>query len=177
MRSSKTQIIVRTSLFIAMIFLATFFIKFPVLTGYLNVGDSLILLSTMFLPPVASILAGGIGAAIADIASGAYAIFAPFTFVIKGIEALIFIVLFAQLRKCFGKRQCIAYFVSAFIALLWMVIGYFFAYYFISLDWGYALASSLYDLIQFGGSLIISTILFASILKIKAFDENKILKK
>jgi len=176
MRSSKTQIIVRTSLFIAMIFLATFFIKFPILTGYLNVGDSLILLSTMFLPPVASFLAGGIGSAIADLSSGSYAIFAPFTFFIKGIEAIIFLVLYSKLRKCFVHKPCVAYFIAAFIALLWMVVGYFFTYYFITLDWGYALASSLYDLIQFGGSLIISTILFASITKIKAFDEMKILK-
>jgi len=176
MRSSKTQIIVRTSLFIAMIFLATFFIKFPVLTGYLNVGDSLILVSTMFLPPVASFIAGGIGSAIADISSGAYAIFAPFTFIIKGIEALIFILIFSKLRKVLAKKPCVAYFISAFVALAWMVIGYFFAYYFITFDWGYALASSLYDLIQFGGSLIISTILFASITKIKAFDEMKTTK-
>lgn len=71
----------------ALVFLGTWILQIPIVFGYLNLGDGIILASALLLGPFAAVPAA-IGSALADIAAG-YAIYAPFTFVIKGLVALI----------------------------------------------------------------------------------------
>ena len=73
-----------------MIFSAVFLIKIPLVFGYANIGDALIFLCALFLPVPYAMGAGAIGATLADIVSG-YAVYAPFTFVIKAVMVLWFI--------------------------------------------------------------------------------------
>lgn len=78
------------ALWAAMIFLAIFLIKIPLVNGYANIGDALIFTCALLLPTSYAMGAGAIGACIADIISG-YAVYAPFTFAIKAVMVLWFI--------------------------------------------------------------------------------------
>jgi len=71
----------------ALVAIATFIVQIPnpATRGYINFGDIMIFVSALSFGPIVGGFAGSVGSAIADIASG-YGYFAPFTFVIKGIE-------------------------------------------------------------------------------------------
>ena len=86
---TKTQKIVMAAMLAALVCVATMIVKIPSpLKGYLNLGDCVVLLSGWILSPVYGFLAAGIGSALADLFSG-YVTYAPATFIIKGIMALI----------------------------------------------------------------------------------------
>ena len=86
---TKTQKIVISSMLAALCCVATMIIKIPSpLKGYLNLGDCIVLLSGWLMSPTYGFAAAGIGSAVADVFSG-YAVYAPVTFVIKGIMAII----------------------------------------------------------------------------------------
>ena len=80
----KIKRITMTAMFAALICILTYFIKIPTLNGYINIGDTLILLIGVILPPAYSFFASAIGSMLADIFSG-YMIYAPITFFIKMI--------------------------------------------------------------------------------------------
>ena len=81
---------------------ATMIIKIPSpLKGYLNLGDCVVLLSGWLLGPAYGFAAAGIGSALADVFSG-YVVYAPATFIIKGIMALIAFYGFKLLHKKAG---------------------------------------------------------------------------
>ena len=84
---STTKKIAITALMAALTCIATIIIKIPSpLKGYLNLGDCMVLISGWILSPVYGFIAAGLGSALADIFSG-YVIYAPATFVIKGLMA------------------------------------------------------------------------------------------
>ena len=99
--NTTTKKIVMASMLAALCCVATMIIKIPSpLKGYLNLGDCVVLLSGFMLSPLYGFLAAGVGSALADIFSG-YLVYAPATFVIKGIMALIAFYGFKLLsRKC-----------------------------------------------------------------------------
>lgn len=74
---------VHLALIAAMVFVATYFLKFPYLTGYLNLGDAMILAGATLLGPAAWI-AGAVGAALSDFLLG-YSVYILPTFIIKGL--------------------------------------------------------------------------------------------
>ncbi len=78
------------ALLIALTTVATMIIQIPIpaTQGYINVGDAMVFTSALLFGPLAGLLAGGVGSALADWFSG-YAQFAPYTLVIKGLEGLI----------------------------------------------------------------------------------------
>lgn len=109
-----------TSIFTALVFLVTYFlppIKLP--GGYFNFSDSVIILCALIVGGKSAAFAGAIGASLSDIALG-YTIFAPFTFVVKGIEGLI-VGLIAKGKS--RKHRVIAVFTGG----IFMAIGYFLA--------------------------------------------------
>ena len=88
-----------SALLAALVCVATMIIKIPSpLNGYVNLGDCIVLLSGWLLSPIYGFLAAGLGSALADLFSG-YVIYAPATFVIKGIMALIACYGFKLLNK------------------------------------------------------------------------------
>ncbi len=102
----------------AFIFLGTYILSFPMINGYLNMGDGIILISAVILGPFAAIPAA-IGSMLADFAAG-YAMYAPFTFIVKGLVGLVPALL---LR---GKKISLKTIILPFIlAELIMVTGYF----------------------------------------------------
>ncbi len=82
------------ALLAALCYVATRVIQIPSpMSGYVNLGDSLVLLSGWMLGPWWGFCAAGIGSMLADVLSG-YAYYAPATFLIKGVMALLAAVLF-----------------------------------------------------------------------------------
>ena len=88
----------------AVVFCGTYFFIFPnQIGGYMNLGDGFILLFASIVHPLGGFLIGGVGSAIADVASG-FGIFAPFTLVVKGLEGY-FVAKFNQKMNpyiCYG---------------------------------------------------------------------------
>jgi len=60
----------------------------PATGGYFNLGESMIYLAALLYGPIVAGIAGGVGAALADLSTG-YSIFAPGTLVIKFIEGVV----------------------------------------------------------------------------------------
>ncbi len=120
---TKTKKIVIAALFAALACIATMIIKIPSpLKGYINLGDCVVLVAGWMLSPAYAFLAAGLGSAFADIFSG-YATYAPVTFVIKGIMALIAFYGFKLLHKKLGNLP--SRIISGAVAEIFMILGYF----------------------------------------------------
>lgn len=113
-----------TGLFAAIIFLATFLFKIPLPSGYgyVNFGDGFILACVLFLGAYA-VPAAAIGSFLADLIAG-YGIYAPATFVIKGLCALAAWIFIVKIAGKF-KYKAISYILGAVFAESLMAVGYF----------------------------------------------------
>ena len=75
--------------YIVVVMLITRFFIVPLPSGgYFNFGDVFVVFSGLMLGKRGGAVAGGVGAAIADIISG-YAVFAPLTLIAKGVEGFV----------------------------------------------------------------------------------------
>ena len=120
---TKTQKIVFSALLASLVCVATMIIKIPSpLKGYINLGDCVVLLSGWILSPVYGFLAAGVGSGLADVFSG-YAVYAPATFIIKGLMALVAHFVFNIMSKKFPALP--SRITSGFLAEVLMVGGYF----------------------------------------------------
>ncbi|ADQ05056.1 protein of unknown function DUF1393 [Caldicellulosiruptor owensensis OL] len=106
---------------IALVFVLTFTVKIPLPTGYFNVGDVIIMLSSILFGKSIGFMSGSFGSALADIASG-YTIYAPFTFVIKGLEGFICGLIFEKLER---KKKWASFIISTMLSGIFMALGYF----------------------------------------------------
>ncbi|AKG38311.1 membrane protein [Infirmifilum uzonense] len=86
----KSRIVATTSVMAALTTVATMIFQVPVpeTHGYINLGDTMVMLSGILFGPLVGAMAGGIGSALADVLSG-YAGWAPYTLVIKGLEGFL----------------------------------------------------------------------------------------
>ena len=106
-----------TGLFAALGCMATMVLQVPSPTGgYMNLGDTVVILGAWLLGPVYGAVAGGVGPAMADLLSG-YAVYVPATLAIKAVMALTAALLYRGLRKR-GLLLCAA------AAEVPMVLGY-----------------------------------------------------
>lgn len=98
----RVQSIVTAALLAALACAATMVIRVPSPTGgYLNLGDTAVLLGAFLLGPWLGALAGGVGSAMADALSG-YMVYVPATLVIKAVMALVAGLLYRALREKSG---------------------------------------------------------------------------
>ena len=144
----------------------TMVIAFPIpaTNGFINIGDAVVMITGLMFGPIIGGIAGGIGSSIADLFLG-YAIYAPATLVIKGLEGF-FVGLIANPKKNYkwNYRDFIAVIVGGFT----MIIGYFLYEVMI-----FGVPSALYEfilnsIIQFGlGSVIALVFIFTSRKNIK----------
>lgn len=85
----------------AIIAMLTLFVSIPLPLGeggaYLNAGDAAIYLGAYILGPIGGLITAAVGSALADLLHGA-AIYAPATFVIKGLMGLICGFLFKKIK-------------------------------------------------------------------------------
>ena len=118
-----TKKIVIAAMFSALTCVATMIIKIPSpLKGYLNLGDCVVLLAGWMLNPVYGFLAAGLGSALADLFSG-YVVYAPATFVIKGLMALVAFHGFKLLHNKIGNLP--SRIIAGVLAEAIMILGYF----------------------------------------------------
>ena len=146
-KSDNTLIFVTTAMMTAMVMIATTFFKIPNAMGYIHLGDGFVLLAAIILPKKYACFAGGVGAGLADIYGG-YAVWAPWTLVIKIVMVLIVQLFFDFLTKRASNGKHIAKiagipFAELFayvLAVLWTVSGYYIAQGFISGNWAAPIA-------------------------------------
>ena len=125
---TSTFKIVFTSLFAALICVATMLIQIPIPAsgGFANLGDGIILMCAFLMNPLHAVLAAGLGSMLADILAG-WLTFAPGTLVIKAGIALISALIFNRFGRDHSARtQLISMIAASVVAEIFMVLGYFF---------------------------------------------------
>lgn len=151
----NTKKLCTMGLLVALTCVATMVIHIPIpsTNGYINVGDSIILISAILFGGPYGIVAGGLGSALSDLLLG-YTNYVPVTFVVKGIEGLLAAYIAGRGAGFFTFRKTAA----AVIAVLWMVLGYFI---FECFMYGVAAAagSVVSNLVQAAGGFVIYAVL------------------
>ena len=117
------MMLVLSGLFAAFVAVATMMISIPTPTkGYINLGDCFVNLSAWLLGPIYGACAAGIGSAAADLLLG-YTLYAPVTFVIKALMAVVSVSVYRRLTA--RVHGVFARILAAVLAELLMVCGYF----------------------------------------------------
>ena len=120
-RDDITLKLVQSAMFCALVFVATM-ISIPTPSvGNVNLGDSMLIVCACYFGGIYSIIACALGATLSDLLGG-YAIYAPGTFIIKAIMVSIILLL---RDFVFKSEKIISIILSAVVAELFMVIGYF----------------------------------------------------
>lgn len=117
---TRIKRIIYTGLMIAVVFVLTKFTTISFTIGYFNLGDIGIILTGYVLGGFSGMLAGGIGASLADLSSG-FVIFAPVTLIVKGIEGYLLGVLLNKYKLRVKPLVSIAF------CMGFMLVGYFIA--------------------------------------------------
>ena len=116
---SQALSVVMAGLLAALGCVATLVLQVPSPTGgYMNLGDTVVILGAYLMGPVWGAVAGGVGPALADLISG-YAVYVPATLIIKAIMGL----LAAGLYRALHKKNW-AMVVCGVAAEAVMVVGY-----------------------------------------------------
>ena len=163
MSKVSTNRLATAGLMAALVVVGTMLVQVPTPgKGYIHIGDSMVYLSGILLGPVLGALAAACGSLLADLFSG-YGIYAPATFIIKGLDA--WIVGFLYLRFVRQGDPLAKKVVSFVIAVIFggtiMVTGYLA---FESMLYGFpvAIASVLANITQaIGGGILAIPLLLA----------------
>lgn len=151
----KNKKLVLAALFAALTCVATFLVRIPsVIGGYINLGDGMVLLSGWLLGPVGA-LAAAVGSALADISAG-YIIYAPVTFLIKGLMAL---VAYWALKGIKGNKIT-ANVISGVLSEIIMIAGYF-VFEWIIYDFGGGIANIPANAVQAVAGIVAATLLYS----------------
>ena len=166
MSDKKIRKLVISAMMAALTYIATMVIQIPSpMNGYVNLGDCFVLLCGWLLGPWYGGAAAGIGSMLTDLLSG-YGHYAPGTFVIKGLDALVAALLF----RAMGRTSTAAL-VSGLVGETIMVAGYF-AYAALLLGKGLGAAASIPgNLVQAALGLLIGFLL------LKVLQKTRIAEK
>ena len=166
MSDKKIRKLVISAMMAALTYVATMVIQIPSpMNGYVNLGDCFVLLSGWLLGPWYGGAAAGIGSMLTDLLSG-YGHYAPGTFVIKGLDALVAALLF----RAMGRTSTAAL-VSGLVGETIMVAGYF-GYAALLLGKGLGAAASI------PGNLVQATMcLLIGFLLLKVLQKTRIAEK
>ncbi|SET00528.1 ECF transporter S component [Anaerobranca gottschalkii] len=163
---NKGKLLGLYSLSIAMVALVTTYISFPIAFGYINLGDAVIFSIALVFGPTAGFVAGAVGSALADIILG-YPLWAPFTFVIKGLEGFVVgLVSIIYLKEGFKNYKIV---LALIIAVLILNAGYFVAAIFLY-GFAAAVADAPLNIIQGVVSLALTFVLAPAIKRIKVIQ-------
>jgi len=119
--NANTLSLVQVALMIAMTTLVTMTIRVPIFSGYTHLGDSMIFLAAVLLGRKKAFVSASVGMLLADMISG-YMMWAPFTFVIKGVMAFIAGTIAYRANKN-GDNMANNIF-GFIVAGIWMVLAY-----------------------------------------------------
>ena len=120
--SNKIRALVMCAMLASLTCVATMIIKVPSpLHGYVNLGDCIVLLGAWVISPIPAFFSAAVGSSLADVFSG-YATYAPATFVIKGLMALVACFSYKLISK--KLKRLPSRIIAGFLAELLMVGGY-----------------------------------------------------
>jgi len=168
MQSKQTQSIRRLTtagVLAAAIVLLTTIVSIPMPGGfgYINLGDMGVLLAGMLLGGGWGALCAGAASALSDVLLG-YTIYAPATFIIKGLVALVAGLLFARTQK---KIR----FASLYLAALIVPAGYF-CYELLLYGAATAIPNIIFNTIQCMIGAVVATVVGVMLLKTKLFTRE-----
>ena len=166
MKSNKLIKLITAALFMALICVATYIVQIPMPAtgGYINLGDCFVLTAGIFLGLGYGALAAGLGSALADMIAG-YMQYAPATFVIKALMAIVVCLIYKALKKAFSsKLSVVAKLIAAVAAEAVMVLGYF-GYASLLLGKGLAAAASIPGNIFQGAVGLVVGVLLVTVLE------------
>ena len=162
--------IAMASVLAALICVATMVIKVPTPPiGYVNLGDCVVLLAGWLLPPGFGFLAAGIGSCLADVLLG-YGIYAPVTFLIKGLMALACYLLRRGLKGKLKKEMPVLI-IAGVVAEIIMVSGYYIFEGFMY-GWSASLVNIPFNAVQGAVGLVAGVAISSQLLKIKGLQSN-----
>lgn len=171
MENKRLVKLVVSAMFAALCCVSTMIIRIPTIgtNGYVNIGDTIVLLSAWMIGGVYGAAAAGIGAGLADLLAS-YVTYVPGTFVIKFLMAIIAYAVYKGMIKAKIKKV-VSYIVSAVLAEAVMVVGYLF-YEGIFLGYGMAAVASV-------GSNVIQGVacLVLGIIAVGVLESGKALRK
>lgn len=164
-RNKSLMYLILTALMIALTAIVGTFIRVPTLNGMMQPADCIVLLSAVLLGKKYGFIAGAFGMALIDLLSG-YVYWAPFSFIIQGLMALVA----AIIIDLFTKKTLKTYITAFIIGGIVSAIGYFIANALVALlitgstttIWGavlYAIAHFPGDVAQIIWGIVIATIL------------------
>jgi len=167
MKKESLNLIIISAMFAALTCIATMVIQIPSpMSGYVNLGDCVVLLGGFLLGPSYGAAAAGIGSMLADLLAG-YPHYALGTLVIKALMAVIAALLF----RLFARRSWSAA-LAGVAAEIWMVLGYF-AYAALLLGNGLSAASSIPgNLMQGLFGVVVSTLLLMLFSRVPAVKKH-----
>ena len=163
--SWKNRMVALTGVLAALAMIGTMIVQVPIpmTRGYIHVGDSVVYLCGILLSPAYAAAAAGLGSALADLLSG-YGIYAPATFVIKGLDAVMAGLVFRLVAGPGGRkvaRTLTAVVAAVAVGGVVMVCGYF-AYETMLYGIPAAIAALIPNVIQaVGGGVLLVPILLA----------------
>lgn len=155
-----TRKIVMTALLAALGCVATMVLVVPSPSGgYMNLGDTVVVLGAYLLGPVYGAIAGGVGPAMADLLSS-YSMYVPATLVIKALMGMTAALLYRKLREhWWGLVVCAA------AAEAIMVVGYWLFDGLLSGSLTASLVGIPSNLVQAAFGLVVSTLLTLALRK------------
>lgn len=165
--SKNVRRISYTAIAAAIVFVVTRIIVFPVGTSgaYVNFGDMAIYLTSYLLGGPIAAAASAVGSALADLTAGG-AIYAPATFIIKGLMGL-------TAGLLMKKKKFWVYALACLLGGAIMTLGY--ALYETTIfGFTVAIANAPLNLVQWGAGIVIAAILYpvaVRIQKVTHFDE------
>lgn len=168
MKKLTTKKIVLTALFMALIVVATMFIRIPLPLGYVNLGDAFILLAVFILDPVCAVTAAGIGSALADLFG--YIAYAPGTLIIKTAMAVVAYFIYKLMFKL-TKKTVIAEIIAGIAGAVIMAFGYFFYEILFFETASVAILNVPFNLLQGAAGIIISVVVM------RILNVTRIIKK
>ena len=168
MKKLTTKKLVATALFMALTIVATMFIRIPLPLGYVNLGDAFIFLAVFILGPVCGVIAGGVGAGIADLFG--YITYAPGTLVIKSAMALVAWLVY-QLLKIATKKAMFAEIAGGIAGTIVMAVGYFVYEVLLFTTAGVAVLNMPWNLLQGGVGITIAVAVMRVLTATKVLDK------
>ena len=168
MKKITTKKLVTTALFMAFTMIATMFIRIPLSLGYVNLGDAFIFLAVFILGPVCGVIAGGVGAGLADLFG--YITYAPGTLVIKSAMALVAWLVYQLLKKS-TKKAMFAEIAGGIVGTIVMAVGYFAYEILLFTTAGVALLNMPWNLLQGGVGVTIAVAVMRVLTATKTLDK------
>ncbi|MCQ2546570.1 MAG: ECF transporter S component [Clostridia bacterium] len=178
MTRQRTSAIVRTAMMMCIIMVTIFMFRIPVpfTQGYVNLSDGVIFIAVILLGRKYGVAAAALGSALGDIIGG-FAMWAPWTFLIKGGMALIVALVIAAFAK--GRRSEDRKWTVRIFAMVcggaFMAFGYFIAERVMYGSWAIAALEIPWNVGQFAVGIILAVCILKALHKTSVIDKDGLL--